>query len=56
MIDYSRSRGTRELHGETLAGNLRMQHLAQDLAFTLKTGADMGTVDLRLRLREHEEK
>jgi len=54
MIDYSRSRGTRELHGETLAANLRMQHLAQDLAFTLKTGADAGTIDLRLRLRERE--
>ena len=54
MIDYSRSRGTRELRGETLAGNSRMQHLAQDLGFKLKTGADMGTVDLRLLLREPE--
>ncbi|MBK7767900.1 MAG: acetate--CoA ligase family protein [Sulfuritalea sp.] len=50
IIDYSRSRGTLELRGETLAGNLRMQHLAQDLGFRLKTGADMGTVDLRLLL------
>ena len=50
IIDYSRSRGTLELRGETLAGNLRMQHLAQDLGFTLKTGADMGAVDLRLLL------
>jgi len=55
MIDYSRSRGTRELRGETLAGNSRMLNLAQDLGFTLKTGADMGTVDLRLTLREPEE-
>jgi acetyltransferase len=56
MIDYSRSRGTRELHGETLGVNLRMRHLAQDLGFTLKTGEDMRTVDLRLSLRENEEK
>lgn len=54
MIDYSRRRGTRELRGETLSGNLRMQHLAQDLGFTLTTGADMRTVDLRLLLRENE--
>ena len=54
IIDYSRSRGTRELRGETLAGNMRMQHLAQSLGFELKTGADMGTVDLRLPLRENE--
>lgn len=55
IIDYSRSRGTRELRGETLAGNLRMQHLAQDLGFKLTAGADMRTVDLRLPLREHKE-
>jgi acetyltransferase len=54
MIDYSRRRGTRELRGETLSGNLRMQHLAQDLGFTLTTGVDMRTVDLRLLLRENE--
>ena len=50
IVDYSRRRGTLELRGETLAGNLRMQHLAQDLGFKLKTGADIGTVDLRLLL------
>ncbi len=55
IIDYSRSRGTGELHGETLAGNMRMQHLAQDLGFKLTTGADMRTVDLRLLLRENKE-
>lgn len=54
IIDYSRSRGTGELRGETLAGNLRMQHLAQDLGFTLKTGADMGSIELRLPLRKPE--
>ncbi len=54
IIDYSRSRGIGELRGETLAGNLRMQHLAQDLGFTLKTGADMGSIELRLPLRKPE--
>jgi GNAT superfamily N-acetyltransferase len=52
IIDYSRSRGTAELRGETMSGNLRMQHLARDLGFELKTGEDMGTIALRLRLRE----
>lgn len=52
MIDYLRGRGTAELRGETMSGNLRMIHLAQDLHFEVKTGADIGTVDLRLPLRE----
>jgi GNAT superfamily N-acetyltransferase len=56
IIDYSRSRGTAELRGETLAGNLRMQHLAQDLGFRLTTGADARIVDLCLPLREHPDK
>ncbi|MCF8197945.1 MAG: GNAT family N-acetyltransferase [Sulfuritalea sp.] len=51
IIDYSRSRGTDELRGETLGANLRMQHLARDLGFELKSGADLGTVELRLILR-----
>jgi len=42
------------LHGETMTGNLRMRNLAQDLGFEAKTGADIGTVALRLRLREPE--
>lgn len=50
MIDYCRARGTGELRGETLAANQRMQHLAMDLGFTLRAGADMGTVELRLAL------
>ncbi|OHC69522.1 MAG: hypothetical protein A3H93_15445 [Rhodocyclales bacterium RIFCSPLOWO2_02_FULL_63_24] len=54
IIDYSRRCGTRELRGETLAANLRMQHLARGLGFQLSTGADLGTVELRLRLRENE--
>ena len=52
LIDYCRSRGTGELRGETMAGNLRMQNLARDLCFEQKSGKDMGTVELRLRLRE----
>jgi acetyltransferase len=52
IIDYSRGRGTAELRGETLAGNLRMQHLARQLGFALTTGADAGTLDLRLPLRQ----
>ena len=52
MIDYLHGRGTAELRGETMSGNLRMIHLAQDLHFEVKTGADIGTVDLRLPLRE----
>jgi acetyltransferase len=50
LINYARSRGIGELRGETLDGNLRMQHLAQDLGFKLTAGADRGTVDLRLVL------
>ncbi|MER2517603.1 MAG: GNAT family N-acetyltransferase [Candidatus Accumulibacter phosphatis] len=50
LITCSRSRGIGELRGETLEGNLRMQHLAQDLGFKLTAGADRGTVDLRLVL------
>jgi acetyltransferase len=52
IIDYLHSRDTGELHGETMTGNLRMLHLAQDLGFEVKTGTDIGTVALRLRLRE----
>jgi acetyltransferase len=51
IIDYSRSRGTGELRGETLAANLRMQHLAKDLGFELRTGTDIGTIGLHMRFR-----
>ncbi|MDP2135486.1 MAG: GNAT family N-acetyltransferase, partial [Sulfuritalea sp.] len=50
IVDYSRSRGTGELRGETMDGNLRMQNLARDLNFELKRGADLGLIDLRLPL------
>jgi acetyltransferase len=56
IIAYSRSRGIGELRGDTLAGNLRMQHLAHTLGFTLSTGSDRGSIDLRLALREPEKK
>ena len=51
LIDYSRSRGTAELRGETLDGNLRMQKLARRLGFEVRSGADIGTLDLRLALK-----
>lgn len=50
IIDYARSRGIIELHGETMSGNLRMQQLAKDLGFTLKEGTDVSMVDLHLSL------
>ena len=52
IIDYARRRGIGELRGDTLSGNLRMQQLAQNLGFELKAGAERGTVDMRLVLRE----
>ena len=54
LVSHCRNRGIGELRGETLDGNLRMQHLAQKLGFTLTTGADRGTLDLRLLLNPHE--
>lgn len=52
IIDYARRRGIGELRGETLSGNLRMQQLARDLGFQLKSGAERGTIALCLALRE----
>lgn len=54
IIDYARSRGVAELHGETFAGNLRMQRLAQELGFRLDSGSDPGTVNLLLSLNPAE--
>jgi RimJ/RimL family protein N-acetyltransferase len=54
LVSYCGSRGIGELRGETLDGNLRMQRLAQNLGFTVTTGADRGTVDLRLSLKTNE--
>lgn len=50
IVAYCRSRGIGELRGETLDGNLRMQRLARGLGFAMTTGADRGTIDLRLPL------
>ncbi|QKS29744.1 MAG: bifunctional acetate--CoA ligase family protein/GNAT family N-acetyltransferase [Candidatus Accumulibacter similis] len=50
LIRYCRNEGIGELRGETLDGNLRMQGLARKLGFVLSSGADRGTVDLRLAL------
>ena len=52
IITYARSCGIGELRGETLIGNLRMQRLAQSLGFTLSTGAERGSFNLRLSLRD----
>ena len=54
LVSYCRSRGIGELRGETLDGNLRMQSLARRLGFTVTTGAERGTVDLRLALNQRE--
>jgi acetyltransferase len=54
LVSYCRNRGIGELRGETLDSNLRMQHLAQKLGFTVTTGADRGTLDLRLLLNLHD--
>jgi acetyltransferase len=51
IIDYARQRGITELRGETFAENLRMQRLAEHLGFTLNSGSDPGTVNLRLALQ-----
>ena len=54
LVSYCRRRGIGELRGETLDGNLRMQRLARRLGFTMTTGADRGTMDLRLALNPHD--
>ena len=52
MIAYLRDRGTRELRGETLLDNDRMQNLARDCGFKLKRDLVEGIVELRLPLQE----
>ena len=54
LISYCRGRGIAGLRGETLEGNLRMQRLARRVGFTVTTGSDRGTMDLRLALNPHE--
>ncbi len=52
LIAYLRDRGTRELRGETLLDNDRMQNLARDCGFKLKRDLVEGIVELRLQLQE----
>jgi acetyl-CoA synthetase (ADP-forming)/acetyltransferase len=50
MIAYLRSRGTRELRGETMLDNERMKNLARDCGFTVVPQLTLGVVELRLAL------
>ena len=50
LIDYCRSRGTRELVGEALAGNQRIVRLVKRFGFTVSHSADSQTLNLRLKL------
>jgi acetyltransferase len=50
MIAYLRSRGTRELRGETMLDNERMKNLARDCGFTVSPRLTLGVVELRLVL------
>jgi acetyltransferase len=49
LVDYTRSRGTRELVGDALAGNTRVIALAESLGFSVDR-VDAATVKLRRRL------
>jgi acetyltransferase len=49
LIDYCRSRGTKELVGEALANNPRLMGLVRRFGFTV-THAEHGSVLLRLDL------
>ena len=51
IIAHARRRGIGELRGETLSSNQRMQQLATELGFQLKTGSEWGMIDLLLTLR-----
>jgi acetyltransferase len=50
LIAYLRARGTRELTGECLVDNLRLQQLARDLDFDVTASAEGGILSLRLAL------
>jgi acetyltransferase len=50
LIDYCRSRGTRELVGEALEDNQRLIALTRRFGFTVTTVPATHTVDLRLNL------
>jgi acetyltransferase len=50
LLDYFRSRGTRELTGEALAENIGMQQLMRRFGGTVTPSQEAGMVDLRLAL------
>ncbi len=50
LVSYCRSRGVREMVGQTVPENARMLELAQGLGFTLRPAEDSGTVEVRLTL------
>jgi len=50
MIRYCRSRGTREMVGQVLGENRRMQQLARELGFELHFDRELGAVRARLPL------
>ena len=50
LIDYCRSRGTREIVGEALPQNSRITGMVKKLGFTVKTKDEEGTREMRLVL------
>jgi acetyltransferase len=54
LIDYLRSRGTREVVGEALSDNERLLGLVSRFGFETKQSPGAGTVSLRLRLDADE--
>ena len=50
LIDYCRSRGTREIVGEALPQNTRILKLARKLGFAVSAGGTDGTMHMRLPL------
>ena len=51
LLDYFRSRGTRELTGEALSENIGMQQLMRRFGGTVTPAQEAGMVDLRLALQ-----
>jgi len=51
LVEYFRSRGTRELVGEALAENTGMQHLMRRFGGGVTPSRETGMVDLRLELQ-----
>ncbi len=51
LLDYFRSRGTRELTGEALSENIGMQQLMRRFGGTVTPAREAGMVDLRLALQ-----